>query len=82
MLTGDCPELGEWDLAASVELEYINGDCWFAEVPFSRSIGRSIRYKAVVLGDGGPPVYENVLHRHYTLPLQGRLKLNLNWSRL
>ena len=82
VLTGDCPELGEWDLTASVELEYINGDCWFAEVPFIGSLGQCIRFKAVVLRDGGAPVYENVLHRHYTLPMQGRLKLNLNWSRL
>ncbi len=82
VLVGDCPELGQWDLASSVPLEYVNGDCWFAEIGFNQSIGKKIHYKAVILREGGDPAYENVLHRDYLLPLDGRHKLNLNWNHL
>lgn len=80
-VTGDKPELGAWDLAHCRPLEYINGDAWFAEVGFESSAGQPIRFKFVVLRpEGAKPVYENLICRTFLLPLQGSLKLDLDWN--
>ena len=47
-VVGDAPELGAWDLAAGVKLEYINANTWGATVAFDASAGRDVRYKFVV----------------------------------
>ena len=49
MVIGNCPELGEWDLAKGVPLEYVNHNTWFGELVFNESAGKSIAYKHVVI---------------------------------
>lgn len=47
-VTGDCPELGQWDIARARRLDYINSNTWCADIPFNESAGKFIRYKYVV----------------------------------
>lgn len=57
---GDCPELGNWDLSKAVDLECVNSNTWFGELPFNESSGKAIGYKYVIFpaGDNMPPVRE------------------------
>jgi cyclomaltodextrin glucanotransferase len=49
IVTGDCVELGNWDIAKGVPLEYINLNTWFTELAFNESAGQSVAYKFAVL---------------------------------
>ena len=49
LVIGDCPELGHWDLAKGIPLEYVNHNTWFGELAFNESTGKSIAYKLVVI---------------------------------
>src|SRR5919202_7138555 len=42
VVIGDCPELGNWDIAKAYPMEYINTNTWFAEIPFNESAGKAI----------------------------------------
>ena len=48
---GDVPELGEWDLARAVKLEYIHDNLWQGDVAFEESAGRAVAYKLVVIDE-------------------------------
>jgi cyclomaltodextrin glucanotransferase len=39
VIIGDCPELGNWDLAKALPPEYVNASTWFGEVAFNESAG-------------------------------------------
>jgi cyclomaltodextrin glucanotransferase len=84
-LTGDCPELGNWDPKHAYGLEFVNRNTWIGEVPFQASAGGLIHYKFVVRSDGegehGQPRHvENILNRRYVLPLEGRVKFDCLWG--
>ncbi len=59
VITGDCPELGHWDIAKAIGLEYVNHNTWFGELVFNQSAGHSIAYKLVVI----PPDPKGAPHR-------------------
>lgn len=48
LLTGDAPELGEWDLARAVKLDWVNHGTWGATVAFDESAGREVRFRFVL----------------------------------
>jgi cyclomaltodextrin glucanotransferase len=48
LIIGDCEELGKWDLSGGYELECVNSNTWFGEVPFNPNAGRAIGYKYVI----------------------------------
>ena len=84
-ITGDCPELGNWDPEHAYGLEFVNSNTWIGEVPFLASAGRLIHYKFVVRIDGeGAPAQlrqvENILNRRYVLPSEGRVKFDCLWG--
>jgi cyclomaltodextrin glucanotransferase len=62
---GDCPELGNWDIAKAYPLEYINQNTWFAEIPFNESAGKLISYKYVMLREERSPLRENLVNRRW-----------------
>jgi cyclomaltodextrin glucanotransferase len=78
-VTGDCPELGAWDLRYAYRLEYINDNTWFGEIPFWESAGKAIAYKYVILRDGQPPLYENGIGRRWLLAQEGITKWRDTW---
>jgi cyclomaltodextrin glucanotransferase len=50
---GDAPELGAWDLARAVPMEWIDAKTWATTVAFDASAGREVHYKFVVERAGG-----------------------------
>ena len=79
-LTGDCPELGEWDTSSPVRMEYVNGNTWCADVSFSPSCGESIAWKYLIRSAHGI-VREPILPRVGTLPEAGAIRIRDDWAR-
>jgi cyclomaltodextrin glucanotransferase len=80
-VTGDCPELGNWDINKAYVLEYINANTWFGEIPFNETAGGALAYKYVILRDNQPPEYENLICRRWILANQGTVKWQDVWQR-
>jgi cyclomaltodextrin glucanotransferase len=70
-VVGSCPELGEWDAAKAPLLRYVNANLWEGDVDFTASAGDLVRYRFVMLRDGGDPVFESVLPRRAWIPANG-----------
>jgi cyclomaltodextrin glucanotransferase len=82
-MTGDCPELGNWDLAQAKPLEYINANTWLGEVPFNESAGTVVSYKYVLMRDAtgqNSPQRENQGSRRRHLPETGAVKWRDIWE--
>lgn len=80
VVTGDCPELGNWDISQAYPLEYINPNTWFAEIPFDESAGKLITYKYAMWRDGRSPLRENLVARRWVLASEGIVKWRDHWS--
>jgi cyclomaltodextrin glucanotransferase len=80
VVTGDCPELGHWDIGKAYKLEYINQNTWFAEIPFNESAGKAIAYKYAMLRDRQSPVRENLVCRRWVLASEGTVKWRDRWA--
>ncbi|WP_017318118.1 alpha-amylase family glycosyl hydrolase [Mastigocladopsis repens] len=80
VVTGDCPELGNWDIAKAYPLEYINTNTWFAEIPFNESAGKLISYKYAMLREGRSPLRENLMNRRWVIAKEGTVKWRDTWA--
>jgi len=80
IVIGDCPELGNWDIAKGYPLEYINENTWFGEIPFNESAGKLISYKYALLREGQSPLRENVLPRRWVIASEGTVKWQDLWA--
>ncbi|MCJ2542780.1 alpha-amylase family glycosyl hydrolase [Thermostichus vulcanus] len=80
VVIGDCPELGNWDIAKGYPLEYINANTWFGEIPFHQTAGQAIAYKYVLLREGQSPIRENVVARRWLLAAEGIVKWRDQWA--
>ncbi|GFE71303.1 alpha-amylase family glycosyl hydrolase [Chroococcus sp. FPU101] len=80
VVTGNCPELGNWDISRAYPLEYINSNTWFGEIPFEESAGKPIVYKYAIWRDGDSPVRENNVGRRWLLASEGIVKWRDRWS--
>lgn len=78
-MTGDCPELGNWDIRKAYGLEYINQNTWFGEIPFLESAGKPISYKYLKLRPNQSPLVENVISRRWILAEKGTVKWRDTW---
>lgn len=78
---GDCPELGNWDIAKGFVLEYINENTWFGEIPFEESAGKLISYKYALLREGTSPLRENLVCRRWFVASEGTVKWRDTWAR-
>lgn len=68
---GDCPELGQWDLRQACDLECVNSNTWFGELPFNESSGKAVGYKFVIFSSDPdvPPRRESrVVRRRLVTP--------------
>jgi len=79
-VTGNCPELGNWDIEKAFPLEYINENLWLGHLPVRSSAGKPIAYKFVVERDGDGFLYENRPAHFRLLPKTGLLELQHYWS--
>jgi cyclomaltodextrin glucanotransferase len=80
VVVGDCPELGNWDIDKAYPLEYINANTWFAEIPFTESVGKLITYKYALLREGNSPLRENLVSRRWYLASEGTVKWRDTWA--
>lgn len=80
VVTGDCPELGNWDISKAYALEYINANTWFGEIPFNESAGEAIAYKYALLRENKPALRENLVSRRWILASQGTVKWRDTWA--
>jgi len=79
---GDCPELGEWNLDEAYDMECVNANTWFTEIPFERTVGKAVAYKFVIFRAGGdrPPEREiRTARRRLVIP-EGRTKWRDKWE--
>ncbi|OGR44494.1 MAG: hypothetical protein A2X35_00055 [Elusimicrobia bacterium GWA2_61_42] len=78
-VTGNCPELGNWDLAKAFPLEYINENMWLGNLPVKESAGKLISYKFIIEKPEGGVFYENRPAHFRHLPANGFLELQHRW---
>ncbi|MDZ8235770.1 MAG: alpha-amylase family glycosyl hydrolase [Nostoc sp. ChiQUE01a] len=80
VVTGDCPELGNWDISKAYPLEYINTNTWSAEIPFNESTGKLIAYKYAMWREGQSPLRENLVNRRWVIAKEGTVKWRDTWA--
>lgn len=84
VVSGDCPELGNWDMAHAYPLEYISSNCWFGEIPFDESAGRRVAYKYAIreVQPNGElsHIRENIICRRRIIPGEGITKWRDHWN--
>jgi cyclomaltodextrin glucanotransferase len=80
VVTGDCPELGNWDISRAYALEYINQNTWFGEIPFNESAGGAIAYKYALVKNNQEVVRENGAVRRWILASHGMAKWTDSWN--
>jgi cyclomaltodextrin glucanotransferase len=80
-ISGNCPELGEWDITRTVKMEYVNPNLWFTEVALNESAGKSIDYKYVLFhGKDQQAQRENCTTRTRAIPETGVSKWRDTWE--
>lgn len=79
---GDCAELGNWDLSKAVELECVNSNTWFGELPFEDGAGTAIGYKYVIFtpNQESPPQREPSTVRLRLVTPDGTAKWRDRWG--
>lgn len=80
VVTGDCPELGNWEIDKGYPLEYINKNTWFGEIPFNESAGKAIAYKYAIIRPSGSATRENIINRRWILASSGTVKWRNKWA--
>ena len=81
VVSGDCPELGNWNINQAYALEYINDNTWFGEIPFTVSAGKAIAYKYALWRENQAPVREDLVNRRWILADQGTAKWRDTWNK-
>lgn len=79
-VVGNVPELGAWDLARATVLQYVNPNLWEGDVDFTASAGKVVRYKCVILRDGGEASYELAQPRKMFVPPTGHERRSVRWN--
>lgn len=80
VVTGNCPELGNWDIAQAYPLQYINQNTWFGEIPFDESAGKPIVFKYAMWREGQAPLRENLPGRRWVVAETGTVKWRDRWA--
>ncbi|HAH33074.1 MAG TPA: hypothetical protein DCL44_12245 [Elusimicrobia bacterium] len=78
-VTGNCPELGNWDLDKAFQLEYVNENLWMEDMSLTRPPGASMAYKFIVKNPDGTVLYEDRPAHVRRLPAEGGLILKHVW---
>ena len=82
LVSGDCQELGQWDLTKAIPLEYVNHNTWFGEIAFNETAGKAIAYKLVIVHPKPDlaPGRENRTVRRRPIPESGAIKWRDVWE--
>ena len=77
-VVGNVPELGSWDVAKAVKLNWVDSDTWSGPVFFTASKGSPILYK-YIMRQGATTQWETGGDRSYTVPSSGSGSRNESW---
>ena len=69
-VVGNVPELGNWNVANAVPLNWVDSDTWSGPATFTTSAGQSIQFKFIVR-QGGTTIWEGGSNRTYSVPSSG-----------
>ena len=78
-VVGSVAELGNWDPAKAVKLNYVSSSQWSGPVFFFASKGAAIQYK-YIMRQGGTTTWEGGSNRNYTVPTSGSGSRNDTWQ--
>lgn len=78
-VVGNVPELGNWNPANAVKLEWIDSDTWSGPAAFTVNAGQSIQFKFIVR-NGSTTTWEGGSNRTYTVPSSGTGSYTGNWQ--
>ena len=77
-VVGNVPELGNWNPANAVPLNWVDSDTWSGPVTFSTSKGQSVQFKFIVK-QGSSTTWQSGGNRTTTLPSSGTATVVENW---
>jgi cyclomaltodextrin glucanotransferase len=80
VVTGDVPELGEWDIRRAPRLQYVNRNLWMGDVVFDVSCGKRALYKYAVVDERGGVVRESAMPRVTEIPHESGREWADRWS--
>jgi len=69
-VVGSVAELGNWNPANAVKLQWVDSDTWRGPVQFVQSTGQGVQYKFITK-NGGTVKWENGGNRSFTVPSGG-----------
>jgi cyclomaltodextrin glucanotransferase len=78
-VTGNAPELGDWDMAKAFRLEYVNSNLWMGDLAIDESAGKAIAYKFAIKTSDGNVIYENRPAHVHRLPGEGYIIWQERW---
>ncbi len=78
-MVGNVPELGNWNPANAVKLNWVDSDTWSGPVTFTTSAGQAIEFK-FIMRSGGNTTWEGGGNRSYTVPSSGTGSYTGNWQ--
>ncbi|MCB1056522.1 MAG: hypothetical protein KDD11_13550, partial [Acidobacteria bacterium] len=78
-VVGNVAELGNWDPAKAVKLNYVSSNQWSGPVFFNTSKGSSIQYKYIVRSSSGT-TWEGGSNRSYSVPSSGNYSQSGTWQ--
>ncbi|MCP5098133.1 MAG: hypothetical protein GY943_21505, partial [Chloroflexi bacterium] len=78
-VVGNVPELGDWDPANAVKLNWVDSDTWSGPVPFTSSTGQSIQFK-FIMRQGSSTTWESGSNRSYSVPSNSSGNYTGNWQ--
>jgi alpha-amylase len=79
-IVGNVPELGNWNTAQAVKLNWVNTNTWSGPVIFTTSKGQTIQYKYIVKNPNGSVIWEGGSNHSYTVPASGSGSRTDNWQ--
>lgn len=80
LICGDAPELGAWDVARAVPMDWIDHETWATTIAFDASAGRTIHYK-FLLERPGRHERETGRGHHRHVPLAGQATWRDEWRK-
>ena len=78
-VVGNVPELGNWNPANAVPLNWVDSDTWSGPVTFTTSAGQGIQFKFIVR-QGSSTIWEGGGNRSYTVPSSGTGSYTGSWQ--
>lgn len=78
-VVGSTPELGNWNTAYAVKLNWVDSDTWSGPVVMTNGVGKTVQFKFIVK-QGSTVTWQPGSNRTYTVPATGSGTTTHNWN--